>query len=504
MPYISKVGEILKLSEIKERLDTLAKQQPGESIAEYSQRTWDELPRIPYKDLPASLQKAVRESYTAEQIQAALIINFIRGGITNPSSYTAGYTESMKDIPQSDHNKIMIATRNNAIYTIEGKADGLEPVLYANYLFEAFEQTIEEYKGKPTRTDEQDGKKRTVFTRTSMQKAGSTANVMPIGRYQRIPSDKDYQYALTGRVNKHAFIAYLGDDFFEKININRDDFIYDEKSKKLITLYQKSFAKQGKTYPLMEIDFPLLVQHFTQAFESKTAYDANTVTVYTPQFFRRMGVDPALAMQEIYKFRNLWGILPQQQKILSVFTLIGIDNQNNTMTFACPYFMELFDIIPESNHVEKKTKQGVIEYDKPSWNVLCHTDIVKRKNKPAVELVYLVTGGLLQRGSKIDSKTYRSKGREYKDSCSITYDISFSSLINDTVLLKDKIKKAKNPTSVIQRAFKGFYKLLQENTDANDYFCNLKVNEIIPGKNSLDERLVITFTGINGDYSKKH
>ena len=498
----------MNLSELKHYLTELSKQEPGETAEEYAQRTWNNLPRIPYKELPASLQKAVRESYTAEQIQAALIISYITEKLNQSSPWKHGYSEAMKDIPQSDHERIMIATRNNAVYTIEGKVNDennidLEPILYANYLYESFEQTIKEYKGRQTRIEDKDGKKRTIFTRTSLQKAGE-ANIIPTPNHQRIPSSKDYQYALTGKVNQHAFIAYLGDDFFEKLKIKRDEnFIYDETMEKRITQYRNSFRKQKKSYPITEIDFPLLVQHFTNAFETKTAYDTNTVTVYTPQFFRRMGIDPTLAMQEIFKFRDLWGILPKKQKILSVFTLIAIDHNNNTMTFACPYFMELFGIIPENNHIERKTRAGeLIEYDKPTWNELCHTNIVSEKNKPAVELVYLVTNSLLTRGTIVDSNTYRSKGREYKDNTTITYSISFSSLINDTVILKDRLKNAKNQTATIQRAFKGFYKLLHEKTDVYEYFCNFKVSEVIPGKATLNEKLIVTFTGINGHYVK--
>ncbi|HQC04975.1 MAG TPA: hypothetical protein PLB75_05760, partial [Paludibacteraceae bacterium] len=239
--------------------------------------------------------------------------------------------------------------------------------------------------------------------------------------------------------------------------------------------------------------------------ETAETYDTNTITVYTPQFFKQMGVDPSLAMQEIYKFRDLWGILPQQKKILSVFTLIGIDAENNTMTFACPYFMELFEIIPEQNRIERKTKTGeLIDYKKPSWNELCHTNIVREKNIPAVELVYLITNGLLQRGKTADSKTYKSKGRKYKNDSTITYKISFASLIENTVILKDRVAKAKNPTSTIKRAFKGFYKIIDKCTDVHEYFCDFTINGEIPGKKKLDDYLIVTFTGINGHYKRKN
>lgn len=483
------------LSEIKTQIEKANAAPLGEC--------WGMFPRVHYSELPSNLQKMVRDMYSAEQIQAALIINYIKDGLKTPSTSESNYSVVMKDIPQEDHKRIMIATRNNAVYAIEGNPDSYEPTLYANHLFDAFEQAIDEYKGKPTRTDAEDG--RTIFTRRTLQKASSENKLVPAGFYQKIPSDKKYQYALTGKVNPNAFIAYLGNDFFETLGIKRDaNLTYDNKMEKSIRQYRQSFDKKGLSNPITEVDYPLLVQHFTHAFETKIAYDTNTITVYTPQFFKRMGVDPSLAMQEIYKFRDLWGILPQQKKILSVFTLIAMDAENSTMTFACPYFMELFEIIPEQNRIERKTKAGeLIDYKRPAWNELCHTNIVREKNEPAVELVYLVTNRLLQRGKTADSKTYKSKGRKHKDDSTITYKISFSSLIEDTVILKDRIAKSKNPTIIIQRAFKGFYKILDKCTDVHEYFCDFTINGIVPGKTTLDENLIITFSGINGNYKKR-
>lgn len=487
------------LSEIKSQIEKANAAPLGES--------WGLYPRVSYKELPSNLQKMVRDLYSAEQIQAALIINYIKDGLQSDSTNEDSYSAVMRDIPQADHEKIMIATRNNAVYAIEGNPESYEPTLYANHLFDAFEQAIDEYKGKPTRTDNMDGKKRTVFTRCSMQKAGEKNNIVPAGYYQKIPSDEKHQYALTGKVNPNAFIAYLGNDFFETLGIKRDAILtYNDKMEKSIRQYRQSFDRKGLVNPITEVDYPLLAQHFTHALKTAETYDTNTITVYTPQFFKQMGVDSSLAMQEIYKFRDLWGILPQQKKILSVFTLIGIDAENNTMTFACPYFMELFEIIPEQNRIERKTKKGeLIDYIKPSWNELCHTNIVREKNIPAVELVYLVTNGLLRRGGdRPDSKTYKSKGRKYKNDSTITYSISFASLIENTVILKDRVAKAKNPTSTIQRAFKGFYKIIDKCTDVHEYFCDFTINGIIPGKTTLDERLIITFTGINGHYKRKN
>ena len=56
-------------SEIKSQIEKANAAPLGES--------WGLYPRVPYTELPSNLQKMVRDLYSAEQIQAALIINYI-------------------------------------------------------------------------------------------------------------------------------------------------------------------------------------------------------------------------------------------------------------------------------------------------------------------------------------------------------------------------------------------------------------------------------------------
>lgn len=75
------------------------------------QTLWDELPRAPYNELPASLKKNVRETVTLESLRAFL-----------SDCYTpATFDTLIAGIPESDMQRILLRTRNTAVYTIDAE-----------------------------------------------------------------------------------------------------------------------------------------------------------------------------------------------------------------------------------------------------------------------------------------------------------------------------------------------------------------------------------------------
>lgn len=168
--------EKLKLSEIRKILEDLRAQAPApeESVGEFSQRTWEQLPRIPYKDLPASLQKQVRERLTPDTMRRFLrecydLWPHVAQRMAPPNAAETGMNQienyisfdgMTSDIPADDVNKLLIRARNMATYTIEIEEysevedeDGTKrtimnivPMLYGNYAIEAFEALLQQYR----------------------------------------------------------------------------------------------------------------------------------------------------------------------------------------------------------------------------------------------------------------------------------------------------------------------------------------------------------------------
>lgn len=505
----------MKLSEIRERLEALAEQKPGETIEEYSQRAWDGLPRIPYKELPRSLQQNVRERFTADILRDFLregynMTDFAANVLKMDAAHVADPPLPFEDeitagIPAEDLDAILIRTRNTAVYTVEYEAPGqLAPMLYGNHAIEAFETAIDEYRERLEEKHQQAQAKAKGQKPQRPQRAG---NLVSAGFYQYVISDKKYQGALTTQANKNAYIALMNPDFFKRLDFENGTVMFDKETAGIVKQYSK-----GKYTDVQDLDFPLLQQLYTAAVKSNIRHDAFTITVSLPQFFREMGIEVSKGnapdiMGKLHSFENCVGIMPGTQTVSKLFSIIQLDMKNQTMTFAVPYIMRLFEVLGEKNHIEKKTRKGaLIDYQQPYHNTLVHSSIAKERNKTAVELVYLITTGLLQRGYIPDIQTYRKKGAKTQYPERVTYSISFRSLINDAPLLRGRIQSYKdvsNKNNALRRAFEKAYQLIDKKTDAAEWFVDLHGNRIIPTMATLDDELIFTHNGRNGDYKPK-
>lgn len=491
----------MTLAEIRAQVKDNCTERDGESIDEYSQRRWDNAPRIHYKDLPLSLQKDVRARFTPATIQGFLRECFLPQPF---DSMTA-------DIPLDTLEKLLIRTRNTAVYTIECEgaqltADGQEelliaPMLYGDHATEAFEAVLSDFAEKTQQAQEAKTQQK------KPQKASKGGNLVSAGFYQYVISDKKYQHALTTQRNNNAYIALMNPDFFKRLDFANGTVTYDNQTAGIIKQYSK-----GKYTDVQNLDFPLLTQIYTAAIKSNIRHDAFTITVSLPKFFREMGIELSTGnaqdtMTKLHSFENCVGIMPGTQTISKLFSIIQLDMKNQTMTFAVPYILKLYEALEEKNHVEHKTKQGALyDYQQPYHNMLIHSSIVKERNKTAVELVYLITTGLLQRGYTPDIQTYRKKDAKTQYPDRITYSISFRSLINDAPLLRGRIQSyadLSNKNAALRRAFTKAYQLIDKNTDAAEWFVDLHYNAIVPTMATLDDELIITHNGRNGDYKPK-
>ena len=158
----------MKLSEIRAQIQ-IADETPLNPDGTWN--GWDLYPRCNYRDLPASLQKAVRERYTPERLRRALIdiycdpvmeqifnnwtdeqrAEYERQRAEFPSmnalnQYISFYTLAA-GIPKNTLEGLLIRARNSAIYTLEpGENDGITPELYANHAVTAFDTVIQQYR----------------------------------------------------------------------------------------------------------------------------------------------------------------------------------------------------------------------------------------------------------------------------------------------------------------------------------------------------------------------
>ena len=518
---MAKAGEIVKLQEIKTCLADLAQMQIGENMAQYSQRVFDNLPRMPFKKLPLSLQRIVRERFTpdilldflrtcyAPQEAERVIKDMVKQGAitmdTKDEQHYLSFETITAGIPADAMEDILLRARNTAIYTVEYEAPGQPaPMLYGNHAQEAFEKAIDAYRERLEDKQKQKQAKDQGKKLPQTQRAG---NLVSAGFYQYVISDKKYEHGLSTQQNKNAYIALMDAEFFERMDFSDGTLTFDKETAGIVKQYKK-----GKYTDIIDLDFPLLKQIYTAAVKSNIRHDAFTITVSLPRFFHEMGIEMSKGnapdiMAKLHSFEYCVGIMPGMQTISKLFSIIDLDIKNQTMTFAVPYIMRLLETLDEKNHIERKTRQGeLIDYRKPYHNTLVHSSIAKERNQTAVELGYLITNGLLQRGYVPDIQTYKWKNAKTKYPERITYSIRFSTLINDAPLLRGRIQSYQNTADknkALRRAFEKAYQLLQQNTDAGEWFINLRYSEIIPTMTTLEDELTFTHEGKNADYKPK-
>ena len=502
----------MKLSEIKKQIEIAA---AAPINPDGSSNYWDLLPRCPYGELPASLQKKVRERHTLPNILDFLRECYVdtdfeetvksmsaedQAKLPQPADSYISFETITAGISDADLQKILLRARNTAIYTIENENGDLSPVLYGNHAVAAFETAIAEHENAPKT---EDGKKR----RRSEARAAANGQLVSAGFYQYLASDKSFQHSLTPQKNKNAYIALMTPEFCDKLDFSDGVLSCDNESDAYIKKYRR-----GKYEDIQDLDLPLLQQIYTAASKAYAKNGGYTITVYFSKFLSEMGIDPrnqnaAEIMRKLHSFENCVGVMPGTGIIAKLFSIIEINSADNTMTFAVPYIFRLIDELERKNKIEGKTKKGELyEYEAPYNNRLVHSSIANERNKTAVELVYLITTGLLQRGKTPDAKTWARDRAKFTDQLLVSYGVSFRTLINDAPLLRGRIKSYKSQNDknkALRRAFEKSYQLIKAKTDAGEYFIDLHIPEIIPTMNTLDDLLTITHHGINGDYKPR-
>lgn len=342
-----------------------------------------------------------------------------------------------------------------------------------------------------------------ISNRKAAQLAGA---LMGVGGRQLSITDRKYQFALTPRRNSIAFISVLDAELMEQMVFEGGKLNLLKSGMEPATIKRKT--RDGlKT--VKELDLPLLRQLCTAAYTTAKSADINTITVYLPAFCKEMGIDmqggkPVDLFGKLEAFNHCIGVF-EDGSYWKLFELLGYDKEKNTLTFATPYINRLFLAIARNN--TKQLKSGKT-YETPAYSLLMHSTTASERNKAAVEIANRLITGLQQRGHVPDAELKQNKGAQGIEPGIVTYSVSFSTIIDDIPLLRDRLDAAKSTqqkNQTMRRAFTGAYKILKTKTDAYKYYINLSIPEIVPTVTTIDNLLRITHYGKNGKYkAPKH
>ena len=285
-------------------------------------------------------------------------------------------------------------------------------------------------------------------------------------------TSRELQFAFTTKKNKTAYVV----DLDKQLRFDFDEYgnptkirIEEPKDREA---YEATLNREDIKSDILDAD--LLATLFTAARAAYMGNYGDRITVNIPNFAKALGVhfidkykgdneagDKSRFpfWEKIHQLENIGGVIVQKGLILRAFTLLSVDTNNNSLTFASPYLYELWGIL-QSHPAAISHK---MENDKPLYEIegisyLVYAEMIKARNKATAQVVKNLIAGLHQRGSQ---KKYKNEDGK------IIYHISYKELIERSPILLEQLENAgtnKAKSKVLQRAFFG---LRYNQTDKN-------------------------------------
>lgn len=335
--------------------------------------------------------------------------------------------------------------------------------------------------------------------------------------YERALSitNKDYQWALTPYKNDTAYIARIDPETWKNIVFNKDGALSPLESRASEADVKRAAEKSGIPN---EIDIQLLRSVFTALFHNIKRIEGSKIRVHLPPFCKAMGIDISKGnsndlFSKFAEYREWVGFT--KKGIHSLLTFSEYDAETNDMVFDTPYMFAIIKQIDEISTV--RLPSGKI-YQNPAYSFLIHSDIVKERNKPAIEIVQTIIALLHQRGNvtapQIKQANAKKKETRKKAAAPISAEPAdktvnahkkYSAIVAEIPMLNDRIanSNANAANTQLKRAFGKAFELLRTKTDAYEYFTGLNIPNAIPTITTLDTALIITHKGINPNYKAK-
>lgn len=350
-----------------------------------------------------------------------------------------------------------------------------------------------------------------------------------------IPTSETLQYALSGKLNDHAYIMPFD---LESLQLKPDEngqFFLDTTAQYDAIEDAKGKLKEHdkKKLSVAGIDQPLLRQLFSASMKAYLCNYGNSITVYLPSFAHEMGIDihganrkaeadqngtqpPRHNANDFFrKLKALEGLsgVWENGSFYRVFFLESYDADQNTLTFSSPW---LYKIIKEllENKKKKTRKDGSVMWEITGIATLMKSSIVSARSKPTVEIIATLIAGLTRCGTTPEAK--RHPGKRYRDKEMVEYTITWKTLIDRIPLIAETLNGCTpaNQTTLLQRFVCGsnwkqrikdkrgtiLEEYIRKYTFLHDYYKGFEISFDKPTAKTLSNKITIRHRGINGDF----
>ena len=337
--------------------------------------------------------------------------------------------------------------------------------------------------------------------RRSRKQAEAAGAIVKMPKKLALPTLVPYQNAISTVENPAAYLQPITKELVDRLRFENGRLFFegmDAGAIDLIQYYDKTpQAVSNLDLPTLRALYSIILQDLTDMLKDVETiaaksrdpqYLGHSVKIYLADFLRMLGYKSNTskaatnyAVAKIMSFNSVLGLMEENirgrtyHSKYPVMVFMGYDDTNGTLSFASPYINKIImDIaqarINKDKNRKHKLHHGVEQDTLPAHSFLVDTDLVKEKNRRAVEIVCVVTTLLEQCGNNLPH-------------------IRASTIVDRVPDLKFAVENAttsSNKNLILKRAFSKAWDLLREYPFLQEKYKNIKLPTAIPTAASLD------------------
>lgn len=328
---------------------------------------------------------------------------------------------------------------------------------------------------------------------------GRAGDVIDVNAMLAIPTDENYQYAISSIHKDKAHLQPLAKAIAGQMSYRNGKLYYHGRNPD-----DSELARYHDSDPdaMADIDLPLLYSLYSQVFykiqkDFKTPDEINrvisdpefrkySVSFFAPEFMRMIGLPHNMnqgnidrMIDKIDSFHHIMGLIPTRYGFshYPALFLLGHDAETNRVEIISPYFNQ---IIMRARRNSYKIRNGQPKRKNsslpaPIVSTLVKASITSEKNKNAVEMVYRIVSVIERAGSSKDALPHIN-ARELVSRCE-----------HLTRNLEGKDTNHRN--TILRRAFTRAWELLKEQTILEETYLHIQFPfpEKMPTYSKLDK-----------------
>ena len=307
--------------------------------------------------------------------------------------------------------------------------------------------------------------------RTKARAAKVAEIVSDLPKHLAVTTARDFQYATSLFQQGNAYLQKFNG--MENLKFNGGRLFFPNMKPVSEVELQNMQTKEGIT----EIDLPLLRVFYNVILSEfqKTGILKDAVAVYVPDLAEFMGLKRNLTRQEVEQkiinkvksFHNVTGILrgtrngKPSTSYYQVLVFLWYNEQTNTIGFQSPYMnlviQTIFNVsVRRDKAGQPKLKKGGEPLQLPSHPYLIDSEIVKERNKAAVENVVIIVTLIEQAGDNVPR-------------------IKASTIIERNPQLQERLEASEHKAQFLKRVFEKTWELLRTHTRLAEVYVDIQL-----------------------------